>query len=623
MMEKPADRRSPRSGGVARRALAGLGPTLLLGLVGGLCAGGLLLQKEHYWALGLDHLARAHFVDELNRVVLLAALAELAARAATLVVRWLVADPLRIAAVRAGLRLWFFGSAALLLWINHAPWFPASRSGPGLKWNGIILLVLGLGALACALLSSRPLWTRVCGAVRDTVRMSRVAAASAISIGALNLAALGAPAAQGPPVILVSMDTLRWDYVSALGGPEGTTPNIDALARDGVAFQNAISQAAWTLPSHMSLFTGQHPSRHAVVHKFARLDRTRSVMLAELLANAGYRSAAFTSGGYVGDEFGFARGFDSYRLIPIGWFPVTIRDWLSKRSRDPFLLFLHNYSIHNYWAPDELFASEGVEQRPGLSDFDTEIRELVIRYQQEPVTGDVLGDEIAHLKERYRLATRHLDAQLGQVLGWLRELDLYDQSLIVVFSDHGEEFGEHGHTFHRQSLYEEMVHVPLVVKFPAGHHAGRRVERAVQLVDLFPTVLAEAGVEAPDGVQIDGAGLQQLLDQPGDWDPDRGAFSELYYQGSAVALRNGSSKLLYKSPADGGAAQLELFDLGNDPGEQQNLAADDPALESRLVEELLRRFHGARAARLTRSTGRSPAIDPATQRRLEALGYMD
>lgn len=534
---------------------------------------------EGYSHYGFYRLAILSFINTLKLCSLLAVLAELSAWTMVWLANLVLNQGERAAGTRATLRLYWFFAALILYWANLQPWFPASSlTGAGRNWNLLALVVFGVLGGAILLLSTAKGWQR---AIKKAAQwwLLRWSAPLAIGVAGAVLIALFAMnrgVGGGPPLVIVCMDTLRWDHVGALSGKEGDSPHMDALAKEGVLFVNAVAQASWTLPSHMSLFTGQYPSRHGVITKHTKLNKSQSAMLAEILRDRGYRTAAFVNGGFLRKEYGFGRGFESFKIGSAGRFPQEISEWLEEVRSAPFLLFVQNYGIHNYWAPEELFEEAGIEIRPELSTL-RQIISLLIEYRDKPLPEPQRLDEIAHLQDRYRVAVRSLDAELGKLLEWLRETDLYDDAMIVVFSDHGEEFGEHGHTFHGQSVYDELVRVPLIVKYPKGRYRGQIVERPVQLIDVLPSVLEQLDIPMPRGLRVDGQSLMQKA--ANDLRP---VFSETLKRGGN-SVRSGDMKLIFRPPNEehpGG--EFQLFDLAADPMEQNPLGSDDSAEAERL-----------------------------------------
>ncbi len=389
------------------------------------------------------------------------------------------------------------------------------------------------------------------------------------------------PSSGKPPVVVISIDTLRSDHLPAYGYRRVETPAIDGLRRQAVLFARAYTQVPLTLPSHSSLFSGQLPARHGVRDNLGyRYDGQRWPTLAALLARAGYATGGFVSAYVLRGETGIASGFATwddevqrqYGKEEVGTSQRAGRDtvaaaarWLAGVAEQPFFLFVHLFEPHLPHTPPEPFAS-----RYGLS-YDGEIAAA--------------------------------DAAVGDLVAALRRLGVFDRAVIVLLSDHGEGLGDHGEQEHGILLYREALQVPLLLKLPGSRSPGRS-ERPVQLVDLFPTLLALAGVAPPAGEPL--AGLSLLAPPP----PERALFAETFYPRHygwselASVIRGRYHYVHGPSP--------QLFDVVADPGERRDLLRE----QRRAYAEL-------------RDLARASLVEPPPQRaesaearrRLAALGY--
>jgi arylsulfatase A-like enzyme len=289
-------------------------------------------------------------------------------------------------------------------------------------------------------------------------------------------------------VLLVTLDTTRADRLGCYGYTDAHTPALDSLAAQGVLFERAFTPAPVTLPAHASLLTGLVPPVHGVRDNGIYRLRDEAVTLAELLGDAGMVTAATVAAYVLASRFGLAQGFSHYdeRLKgqlgkPAAFYverpAEEVTDaalgWLEKRNdKKNFFLWVHYFDPHSPYVPPARFDS----LCPG-----------------RPYDGEIA----------------YMDSQLGRLLGALRSDGQYENTLVVVVGDHGEALGEHGEPTHGIFLYNSTVRVPLIVKFPAGEHAGGRVDANVSLVDIFPTVLERAGLSVPSGIQ--GRSLLPLL----------------------------------------------------------------------------------------------------------------
>lgn len=405
-------------------------------------------------------------------------------------------------------------------------------------------------------------------------------------------------ATQSPSIILVTIDTTRADRMGFLGSERGLTPNLDALARQSVVFTRAYSQVPLTTPSHAVLLTGTYPQFNHIEDLGASLGKDLPY-LPELLRDRGYRTAAFV-GSYVldpaGTAAGFERGFDLYdahfherqpgedryhsverRAAEVLSHAMT---WLSRQSPGPFFIWIHFYDPHDPYDPPEPFKT---------------------RYASQPYDGEIA----------------YADWVIGGLVDVLRKHDLYNNTVIAIASDHGEAFGEHGEQRHGMFLYDETIHVPLLLKLPDHRFAGRRVDDRVALVDLAPTLLETAGVSVPSTMQ--GHSLVPLFDKDRDHHAQPPGDAAVYSQSNYARAFGWSglsswrtNKYLYiKAP------KRELYDQSSDPGALRNLAEASPAVTDTLDFKLTKFQRDTSSARSA-----SVLLDPVQAEKLRALGYM-
>ncbi len=283
--------------------------------------------------------------------------------------------------------------------------------------------------------------------------------------------------------MLISADTLRADHVGAYGYARPTTPNVEEHAARGVLFENAISQSSWTRPAHLSMFTGLYPNEHGVVALADRqLPEPGVVTLASALFTRGYRTAGFTGGINVSASFGFDRGFETDRSNR-KYFRDNLAEtrlWLDAHQNEKFFLFWHGYDPHTPYFSDPVDrAALAVPERPRVG-------------LRRACRAERHHDVVARYVPEYDAAIRRADRYVGKLLTELEQRGLMERAVIVFTSDHGEEFREHGGCFHLDTLYREVLHVPLVVAGPGL--APRRVEALVPAsVAIGPTILEIVG----------------------------------------------------------------------------------------------------------------------------------
>ena len=384
-------------------------------------------------------------------------------------------------------------------------------------------------------------------------------------------------------VFVISIDTLRADHLPAYGYRSLSTPNLDALQRDSVVYENAYSHVPLTLPSHTTLLTGLLPPQAGVRDNTGYTLAPGHTTLAGVLAKAGYATGASVSAVVLAKTSGVDRGFEFWDDdveaaapgVPLGGIQRSgyeteriAEEWISGRGGRPIFFLLHLYEPHAPYRPPEPFAS---------------------RYRERPYDGEIAtADDI-----------------VGKFLGFLKERRLYDSSLVVLLSDHGEGLGDHGEEEHGLLLYREDLHVPLMLKLPGGRRSGTRVARPVGLVDLFPTITALVGVSPPAGLP----GISLLASEA---PPDRAIYGETlfprYHFGwSDLACLTDSRYHYIHAP------RAELYDMVADPAERRDLA---PAIPNAF------RSLRARLLALDRPRQAPGVSDPEALAKLAALGYI-
>ncbi|MDP6529832.1 MAG: sulfatase [Gemmatimonadota bacterium] len=412
----------------------------------------------------------------------------------------------------------------------------------------------------------------------------------------------GVPPARS--VVLVSLDTLRADRLGAYGNPTGTSPHLDRLARRGVSFDRCIAQSTMTTPSHRSLFQSREAS---AVSK-------QSPVLAECFRDSGFATAAFTGGGNISAKLGFARGFDRSEETPdgLGRSIGLLDEWLDGVTGGRFFAFLHTYGVHLPYSPPS-----ALEQRfdPGYKgDLRGDRTRVVCRQirrikEYADFQGEVGLSEAdrRHLLALYDAEIRSVDSEVGRLLRLLDERDLAGRTVVAIASDHGEEFFDHGSVLHSHTLYQELVHVPLILRIPGGA-SGVRVPNAVRNLDIAPTLLELAGVAAPESFR----GVSLLRRVRGERPRALPAASEIRGMKSWI---EDSWKVV------SGPGGTELFDLAADPGETRNLAVTLPEKADSLLAAAARALGSGMEEEVS---DRPPEdLDPELADRLRALGYID
>lgn len=393
-------------------------------------------------------------------------------------------------------------------------------------------------------------------------------------------------------VVIITLDTTRFDAMGYAGASGNPTPAIDGLARDGVIFERAVSSVPLTLPSHSTIFTGTLPPRHGVRDNGGFVLDPRHVTLAERLRDNGWKTGGFV-GAYVldakwGIDQGFEKYFDEfdlrkYKRISLGDVARTAGEvvdaampWLEANAGNKFFAWLHFYDPHTPYAPPEPYKS---------------------RFAGRAYLGEVA----------------YTDSQIARVTNWLASRKLLDRTIIILTGDHGESLGEHGEGTHGLFVYDATMRVPMVMRTPYASTRGRRVPAVVRSHDIVPTVLELLGL--PGDKVLEGRSLAPFLAGGGTEELD--AYSESLYArhhygwNDLKALRAGRFKYIE-------APRPELYDLEQDPGERENLFDSRRSLAERLASELLK----ASAEEVTAGGAPQATVDPETRERLAALGYI-
>jgi arylsulfatase A-like enzyme len=485
-----------------------------------------------------------------------------------------------------------------------------------------------------------------------------------------------APGTAHPHVVLLSLDTLRADHLGCYGYERATSPRMDALAKEGALFEEAFSPSSWTLPAHMTLLTGLPVSIHGACDDrlWTRVDSEGAVLpvplrgtfVPEHLRAAGYATAGFYSWKYLEPQFGFGPGFDRYERLghtfyshpvvgPLVEAAMAARDedefrrlqsaypdlfedgrptapevvdqglaWLREQQQiddgRPLFLFLHLFDIHDPYTPPPPF------DRKFDPDYSGPIDGRRITSPDSPIRRDMDPRDLEHLIALYDGGIAWVDSEVGRFLDGLEDLGISKDTLVILVSDHGEEFFEHGQKAHRRQLYRESVHVPLIIRWPGNLPANRHVAGPVGLLDIAPTILAASGLPAPESWM--GRDLLKLVRDGG-----RGTgtyLSELFlFDGDAAPERH----LGMHSPgrhdilrARGTAPhEVETFDLIVNPHERGHgvTTGPDAALSPEIADRLngLRSSFASRRAVTPRRSEVHAQLDAVDLAELGALGY--
>ena len=414
-----------------------------------------------------------------------------------------------------------------------------------------------------------------------------------------------------------------------------TNPNIDSLAAESAMFANVYSSSPWTLSSHVSILTALYSVNHQVYQDNEKMDPDL-VTLAEMLRVNDYYCSAFTGGGFVSSVFGFADGFDSYyertdELLLDKAAELNFRDvarWIDSNKNKNYFLFIHTYQPHDPYACPApyktMFLSENskwshINLNGHLGGKNSIFKELPEDERQNII--DLYDAEICYTDEKL----------IGPLVQKLKDMALYDQTMIIFTSDHGEEFYDHGGWGHGHSLYDESLKVPLLIKFPESKFMGSKVENIVSLVDVVPTILDEMGINS-SRYELDGKSLIPILE--GKDKKDRTFLSDVgenilnMHLPQKIATNEGKTKLILnktiRSENKGffrflppSTKAVELFDLSSDPFEYSNIVDKKSSLANSILDRIEEIYKRAKR----KKTGQA-ILDEELKKQLRALGYI-
>jgi len=505
--------------------------------------------------------------------------------------------------------------AAMLYDFHMQYWFPLALSRRVLIYT---VTLIGAAVVALAYLRFRHYLLS-----RDFGRAAALPAVLAtMSLAVINISAVIAKhEANNQPqnVIVILIDALRADHLGSYGYSRPTSPTLDAFAKESLLFTQAISQSSYTKPVIASLFTSLYPSQHNVFRNTRHdaagnfisdvLDDSFKTM-AEYLRDAGFNTAGFLEQAQLRSYMGFAQGFYYYKPdmgaaaeINHGFF-----HWLPLNKHRKFFAYLHYLDVHAPYAPPPKY-----RDMFGSFDHSTSFPEQVKDWQK--FKGDVTDGNITltqtdaeQLKALYDAEIRAFDDDMAALFAKLKEEGIYDNSLIVITADHGDEFLEHGGVDHAHTLYDELLRVPLMIRFPKGEYRGV-VGMQVQTIDVLPTILEFCEIDLDPHVMG-----HSLLTYKGGANGHQ-QFPVFSERADLISMRTEKYKYIYNTESKTG----ELYDLQNDPTESKNLANEDAKTATQMQNEILR------WAEITRSTMTDQGgvkVDEKSVKELRSLGYI-
>jgi arylsulfatase A-like enzyme len=442
-------------------------------------------------------------------------------------------------------------------------------------------------------------------------------------------------------IILISLDTVRPDHLGCYGYQRNTSPAIDLLAADGVLFKNTYSTTSWTLPGHVSLLTSLNCLNHQVYFPLQKMTPDAPT-LADILRTLQFYCAAFTGGGYLSETYGFSKGFDSYQEIRLHGDQAIRLDeaerlaqlaslWLEDNKDKNFFLFLHTYQPHDPYANMSPIGKEFLEEE---SKWEQVKMGILLDERGGRYHAQFSDEEKQNIIALYDGDIKYTDTFFVQpIMDKLKELGLYEKSLIILTSDHGEEFFDHEAWLHDHSVYDEGIRIPLIVKFPDAEFKGTQIENIARITDIMPTILDRASIKI-NRQRFDGVSLVPLIN--GKEKKQRTfvsdvALREFKMSPSVISINKDnfkfilnkkiSSPYIRRSVQNFDGSQIELYDLEKDPGETKNLAANiafrDLCFE--LLDDINRLYEKAEELQKRQD---EVTLDQSLRERLKALGYI-
>ena len=462
--------------------------------------------------------------------------------------------------------------------------------------------------------------------IQETNRVSKKVTLILCLIAGILTSCARAP--QPDSLVLVIIDTCRADRVGAIRGEYAVTPSLDAFADQAATFTRAYSHSPWTLPSVASLLTSQIPLNHGAgghLGEFRSLPQ-EAVTLGEACRDAGLATAAVTNVQFLSTKFGLVQGFDHLDdYVPKSNIDTrraaettdAALSWLEQNGEGPFLLVVHYFDPHLVYDPPQpyrrRFAAAGYEERTKRRQFGLLGQIQKLRNGQLRLTPE----DYVQLGSLYDGEVSYTDSEFGRLVQGLEDLGVASRAVVAVMSDHGEEFNEHGSLAHGHTQYDELLHVPLLIRAPGTVDGAIRIPDPVALKDVAPTLCDLIDIPIPPS--FTGQSLVPFLQ--GGTMPPRPILSQGNMWGpEQVALRMGNWKVIVETvtaqPADTVEQSFKLFDLHGDPGEQRNLADENPEQLAAMLKQLDVLLSGRK------TEGQEPALSEEDRKRLRSLGYV-
>jgi len=429
-----------------------------------------------------------------------------------------------------------------------------------------------------------------------------------------------------PNIIIILIDALRRDHLGIYGYSRDTTPNIDDFSHNAIVFQHAISQSSWTNPSIASLFSSLYPSTHGCVTYFSPDDKSiaaafldhKIITLAEALKEKGYATGGFVANHWICSRLQFDQGFDVFDSVneqkpPASQVSEKALKWIAENRAKPFFAYLHYIDVHGAYASpapyDSLFKS-------------SEVREMSAAEQSrlDYLYLEGAGNNLNYYIDQYDGCIRYVDHHIGEFLRALKKFDLFDNTIIIITSDHGEAFFEHGFCYHGHSVYNEEIDIPLIIKFPESIRFPGSKHHRVELIDVTATIFSLVQYHCP--YSVDG---WDLLKKSSRALAKRAVFSQFItakkQKSSRTAIIKDNLKAIYKMHE---RKVVELYDLREDEKEKNNIVSIETGkvrkLETMIDHWSIQKGRKRRKLNLRNSTVAIEDKEKINQ--LRSLGYI-
>ncbi|MCI0604322.1 sulfatase-like hydrolase/transferase [bacterium] len=417
-------------------------------------------------------------------------------------------------------------------------------------------------------------------------------------------------------VILISIDALRADFLGCYNPAMKASPNIDSFAKQNIVFDSATSQGPSTAISHKSILYSLYPAIHKTTKETVPTETNRSPL--EILQSKGFKTAAFVGGGQLGEKFGFSKGFDSYWEAPkskkknrdeskLQFIEHGARDWLSQNYKEKFFLFVHTYEVHCPYSPPKQYAEKFASWYQGPVDPSNKCGDNY--YNKITLTEE----DTRYIRDLYSGSVNFVDDFLGRLFSHLKDLGIYDETMIILLSDHGESLGERRYVGHNL-LYEVQLRIPFILQMPGLD--SKRIAEPVMGVDVMPTVFEVLGLGRAFPFQ--GRNLLPVIQGAGRIENERVLIAE---QNAATRVRKGDWSCIFSLS---GAVKDELYNVADDPEQVKNLAEQNPEKVKELKQFYAKMLSSSKdiSAKFVLDASSRPELDEATKEQLEALGYV-